>query len=47
MVLTALQLADELEHERGAQKALRVQVREHARRMLDYLRRLAEAPAKG
>ena len=47
MVLTALQLADELEHERGAQKVLRSQVRDHARRMLDYLRRLAEGPAKG
>jgi hypothetical protein len=47
MVLTALQLADELEHERGAQKALRSQVRQHAQRMLDYIRRLAEAPTKG
>lgn len=47
MVLTALQLADELEHERGAQRTLRSQVRDHAKRMLDYLRRQAESPSKG
>lgn len=47
MVLTALQLADELEHERGAQRTLRSLVRDHAKRMLDYLRRQADSPSKG
>lgn len=43
MVLAALQLADELAHERQLQAQLRGQVRQRTLRMLDYLGRV-EAP---
>jgi cell division protein ZapA (FtsZ GTPase activity inhibitor) len=46
MVLAALQLADELYHERQVQARLRSQVRQRALRMLDYLGRI-EAPSVG
>lgn len=47
MVLTALQLADELQNERQAQARLRGQVRHHSQRMLEYLSRLAGRPSEG
>lgn len=47
MVLTALQLADELQSERQARTRLRGQVRHHSQRMLEYLSRLAECPPEG
>ena len=42
MVLTALQLADELFHERESHKVLNAGLRNHAKRMLDCLRRIGE-----
>ncbi|MCS6913806.1 MAG: cell division protein ZapA [Myxococcales bacterium] len=45
--LAALQLADELHHERQSQKELKRQVGERARRVLDSLNRLSARPAEG
>jgi len=44
MVLAALQLADELHHERQLQARLRGQVRQRTLRMLDYLSRIEPSP---
>ena len=45
MVLAALQLADELQHERQQQERLRGQVRQRTLRMLDYLGRVEAPPS--
>jgi cell division protein ZapA (FtsZ GTPase activity inhibitor) len=45
MVLAALQLADELQHERQQQDRLRGQVRQRTLRMLDYLSRVEAPPS--
>ena len=45
MVLAALQLADELQHERQLQVRLRGQVRQRTLRMLDYLSRIEAPPS--
>ena len=47
LVLTTLQLADELLHERNTRRVLRQQLRAHAVRMLDCLRRVSETAGKG
>ncbi len=45
MVLAALQLADELQHERQLQTRLRGQVRQRTLRMLDCLRQIEASPS--
>lgn len=45
MVLAALQLADELLHEKQQHRQLRGQVRERTQRLLDYVARLPQAVA--
>ena len=47
VVLAALQLADELQHERKRRIELKQQVCDRSRRMLDYLAELPRAPETG
>jgi cell division protein ZapA (FtsZ GTPase activity inhibitor) len=44
MVLAALQLADELQHERRRHRELMAQIAQRSRHMLDYLARVHPGP---